>query len=81
MSNSFILPIDRTLSDPTTPGQSGPGGNRNEGVLRIPQSSRITKASPSDYLVSYPGQSLGASYSSAKVPSVYFITPADWASR
>ena len=33
---SFIWPIDRTLSGATTPGQSGPGSDGNEGVLRIP---------------------------------------------
>ena len=64
---SFIWPIDRTLSGATTPGQSGPGSDGNEGVLRIPQSSSITEASPSDYLVSYPRQ------------SVYWAVPADWA--
>ena len=40
-------------------GQSGPGSNGNEGVLRIPQSPSITGTSLSDYLVSYPGHSLG----------------------
>ena len=48
-----------TLSGATTPGQSGPGSNGNEGVLRIPQSHSITGTSPSDCLVSYPGHSLG----------------------
>ena len=38
---------------------SGPGSDGNEGVLRIPQCSSITGASPSDCLVSYPGHSLG----------------------
>ena len=52
---SSIWPIDRTLSDATTPGQSGPWSDANEGVLRIPQSSRVTGTSPSDCLVSYPG--------------------------
>ena len=33
---SSILPTDRTLSGATTPGQSGPGCNGTEGVLRIP---------------------------------------------
>ena len=28
-------PIDTALSGATTPGQSGPGSNDNEGVLRI----------------------------------------------
>ena len=50
MSNSSIWPIDRTLSGATTPGQSGPGSNGNEEVFCIPQSSRITGASPSDCL-------------------------------
>ena len=58
MSNSFIWPIDRTLSGATTPGQSGPGSNGNERVLHISQSSSITEASPSDCLMSYPGHLL-----------------------
>ena len=59
---SSILLIDRTLSGATTPDQSGPGRDGNEGVLRIPQSSSITGTSPSDCLVSYPGHSLGEHY-------------------
>ena len=38
--------MDRTLSDATIPGQSGPGSNGNERVHHIPQSSIITGASP-----------------------------------
>ena len=49
---SSIWPIDRTLSGATTPGQSGPWSDSKDGVLRIPQSSCITGASPSDCLVS-----------------------------
>ena len=56
---SSIWSIDRILSDATTPGQSGPGSNGNEGVLRIAQISSITGTSPSVCLVSYPGHSLG----------------------
>ena len=67
------------LSGATTPGQSGPGSNCNEGVLHIPQSSSIAGTSPSDCLVSYPGHSLGGSYPSAEVQSVYSTAPADWA--
>ena len=37
----------------TTPGQSVPANNGNEELLRIPQSSSITGASPSDSFVSY----------------------------
>ena len=47
------------LSGATTPGQSGPGSDGNEGVLHIPQSSSIAGTSPSDCLVSYSGHSLG----------------------
>ena len=55
MLNSSIWPIDRTLSGATTPGQSGPGSDDNEGVQRITLSSSITGALPSDCLESYPG--------------------------
>ena len=37
--------MDRTLSGVTTPGQSGPGSDGIEGVLRILQSSNITEDS------------------------------------
>ena len=47
------------LSGATTSGQSGPGSDGNEGVLRIPQSSSTAGTSPSDCLVSYPGHLLG----------------------
>ena len=67
------------LSGATIPGQSGPGSNGNEGVLRIPQSPSITGTSPSDCLVSYLGHSLGGSYPSAELQSVYSTAPANWA--
>ena len=57
---SSIWPIDRTLSGATTPGQSKPGTDGNEGVLRIPKSSSITGTSSSDSLVSYLGYSSGS---------------------
>ena len=56
MSNGSIWPVDRTLSGVTTLGQSVPGSDGNKWVLHIPQSSSITRASPPDCLVSYPGQ-------------------------
>ena len=71
--------MDRALLGATTPGQSGPGSNGNEGVLCIPQSSSTAGTSPSDCLVSYPGHSLGGSYPSAEKQSVYSTAPADWA--
>ena len=36
MHFNSIWPLDRTLSDATTPGQSVPESNGNEGVLHIP---------------------------------------------
>ena len=50
-----IWNIDWILSIVTTPGQSGPGSNGNEGVLQIPQTSSISGSPSSDNLVSYPG--------------------------
>ena len=65
------------LSGATTPGQSEPGSNGNEGVLHIPQSSSITGISPSDCLVSYPGHSWrGGSYPTEEMQLVA-IHPAD----
>ena len=46
---SSLWRIDRTLSGATTPGQSRPESDGNKEVLCIPQSSSITRASPSDY--------------------------------
>ena len=57
-------------SSTTIPVQSRPGSNGHEGVLCIPRSSRITRNSPSDCLVSYLGHSLQL---------VYTTAPADWA--
>ena len=54
-----IWPINRTLPDATTPGQSEPRSDSNKGVLHIPQSPSITGTSPSD-LVSYTGHLLGS---------------------
>ena len=50
---SSILPIDRTLSGSTTPGQSGPRSDSNNEVLRIPKISSISGTSPSDCFMSY----------------------------
>ena len=81
MQFSSIQPIDGVLPGTTTPGQSGPGRDGNEGVLCIPQSSSITRTSSWDCLVSYPGHSLEVgSHPSAEVHSVYSTAPADRAS-
>ena len=50
--------LNRTLSGATTPGQSGPGSDGSDGVLRIPQSSGIIRASTLGCLLSYPRDSL-----------------------
>ena len=76
---SSIWPIERNLSGATSPGQSGPSSDGNEGVLCIPQSSSITEALPSDCLMSYLGHSLEESYPSAKLRSMYSTAPVDWA--
>ena len=81
MSNSSILVIDRTLLGSTTPGQGGPGSDSNEVVQRICQSSNITGASPSDYLLSYPGHALRESYLSLEMQSVCSTAPVDWARK
>ena len=52
---SSIWPIDKTLLGATTPNQSGPRSDGNEGGFRFPQSDSITEVSPSDRLVSYLG--------------------------
>ena len=83
MSTQFssIWPIDRSLSGATTPGQSGLGGNSNEGVLHISQSLGITANSASDCLVSYQNICwVGGSYPSAEMQLVYSTAPADWVS-
>ena len=69
--------MDRALSGATITGQSGRGSDGNEGVLCIPQSSRITGTSPSDCLVSYAGHSFWGSYPSAEKQSVNSTAPAD----
>ena len=76
-----IWSIDRNLSSATSPRQSWPGSDGNEGVLRIPQSSSITETSPSVRLVSYPGHTFGVSYPSAVKQSVYSTARIDLAAR
>ena len=71
--------ILQLLSGATILGQSEPGGNGNEEVLCIPQSSSITEVLPSDCLVSYLGHSLQNSYPSLEMQSVYSAAPANWA--
>ena len=78
MSNCSIWPIDKTLSADTTPGQSGPESDGNEGVLRVPQSPSIAEASPSDCLVSPSGHSLGESYPFAEMQLEHSTASADW---
>ena len=76
---------DRTLSGASTPGQSVPGSDGNEGVFRIPQSSSISGTSPLHGLMSYTLMSCTRSVEwgdhtpSAEMQSVYSATPADHA--
>ena len=64
--NPQIVPLSGT----TTPGQSGPGSDGNEGVICIPQISSITGASLFDCLVSFQDTRWGWSYPSAEEPVV-----------
>ena len=50
--------MDRARLGTTTPGQSRPGRDGNEGVFCIPQSPSITGISLSNFLVSYRGHLL-----------------------
>ena len=79
MSNSSSWLINRTLSGAIISGQSGPGSNDSDGAARIHLNSSITGAPSSDDLIPYPGHSLGGSYASAEMQSVYSTSPADWA--
>ena len=79
MHFSSIQPKDRALSGATILSQSRPGNKGNEEVLCIPDSSSISRTSPSNCLVSYPGHLLEVSYPSVEVQSVYSTAPADWA--
>ena len=67
LSNISIRFIDRTGT--TTPDQSGPESNSNEGVLHIPQNSK-TGALPSDGLMSCSGHLLRESDPSAETQLV-----------
>ena len=73
--------MGRTLSSPITTNHSGPGSDRSEGVPRIPQSSNLTGASPSDCLMSDRGHPLGEFYPSADILTVYSTAPTDWATN
>ena len=50
--HSSIWPINMAPSGTTTPSQSAPDNNGNEGVLHIPQNFKAG-ASPSDGLMPY----------------------------
>ena len=71
---SSIWPIDRTLPDAATPGQSRTGSDGNKGILRISQCSSITRYSLSDCLIPYPGQKLEESHPSAVMQSVFLLS-------
>ena len=74
--------IDRALSVATTPGQSEPGNNSNEGMLCIPKSSSITGNLTIRLfsVISWTLVGREVSYPSAEKRSVYSTvpTPADW---
>ena len=63
------------LSGATMPGLSGPEGDGNKGVLRIPPSSSITGTSLSDCLVSYQDTSWGGVLPLCRVAVGVFYSP------
>ena len=67
ISNCSVWPT----SGATTLSNGGPGSDDKEGVLCIPQSSRITGVPPSDCLMWYPGHLLRGFYPSVEIQSVY----------
>ena len=77
---SSIRPINWTLSGATTKGHRGPGSGGSKGVLRIPQSSSVTEASPLYCLVSYLGHAFWGGVLLFCREAVYSIAPADCAS-
>ena len=77
----LFSPYVGSLSGATAPGQSEPGSEGNEGVLRIPQSCIITGTSPSDLFSVISRTLIGRrSYPFAEKQSVYFTASTDWAS-
>ena len=77
MPNISIWPRDSILSGATSLVQNEPGSDSKEGVFHIPQSFGISGASPLDCLESYPAHSLGVSYPSAEMQSVYSTASAN----
>ena len=66
-----------TISGATTPNLSGLGSNGNEGIPCIPQNSRISVATLSDCILSYPWHLFGW-VSNPSAESVYSTASADW---
>ena len=74
----FYLTNWLELSGATSP--KGTGSDDKEEILQFLQSFSITNVSPSDCLVSYPGDSLWVgSYPSEVMQSVYFAASVNWA--
>ena len=72
MSNSSIWPVAWSFLGATTPGQSVPGSDSNEGV------PCITGAWPSDRLLSYQDAHVRSSSLSTEMQSVNSTAPANW---
>ena len=68
--------LDRALSGATTPGQSGPGSDGNEGVPKAPA---LLEPHHQIVLCHIQDTHRGGSYPSAEKQLVYSTAPADWA--
>ena len=76
---SSIWPVNWTLLGSTTPSQSEPESGGNKWVLRIPLKDYRGLTIRLFSVIS--GHSLGVSYPSAEIQSVYSAAPTDWASK
>ena len=79
---SCIRPIDRTPSGVSTPGQSEPGSNGNEGVLRIPPKLQhyLNLTIRLFSVISMTLVARWGFYPPAEMQSVYSTAPSNWPS-
>ena len=71
-SSSSIWPINRTLSCTTTPGQSRPENDGNEGLLHISRKLQHYWSSPSDCFMSYQRHNAGVCNSKRDAVGVFY---------
>ena len=75
-SNSYIWPIDRTLSDATTPCSCGPGSDDNERYSAFPKAPALPEPHYQINMISR--TFIGVVFPLCRDQSVYSATPANW---